>query len=396
MLCNKVPYPAHDGSSIAIKSMVEGLLHHSAAVSMLCINTSKHYRAPERTQAHLPKGLHYEALYHNNHINVRNAGANLFSRQPFQVSRFFFAEFAERLKAILQEEAYDWVQLEGLAMATYLPLIRRCSKARVALRAHNVEHEIWQRHLRYEKNIVKQRYLRLQTRRLRKMEQHTAAAVDAVIAITERDRERFAQWQPALRTLTVPCGLNPGEYGQPSGAPIYDLGCLASFDWLPNQQGMLWFAEQVWPLLKQERPGTTLACAGRAMPPALHKLSQKGIRVLGEVDNLPHFLAQCRVLIVPLLAGGGMRIKILENMAYGQCMVATSVGAEGIDLKPGRDILLADTPEDFARQTAQLLRNPKKQKALGAAARKVLETKYSHEKLAQKLLKFYENPRLWS
>lgn len=392
VLCNKVPYPAQDGSSIAIKSLVEGLLHNGADVSMLSINTSKHYCPPEVTQAHLPKGLQYEALYHNNHITAGKVLANLLSRQPFQVSRFYFGAFAERLSAILQDETYHWIQLEGLAMATYLPLIRKRTRAKVALRAHNVEHEIWQRHLRHEKSIFNKLYLQLQNRRLRKMEWRTVAQVDAVIAITERDSKSFAQWLPEKATITVPCGLNPAEYRVPASKPRYDLGCLASFDWLPNQQGLLWFTEQVWPQLLLQRPGTTLAIAGRAMPAALRELAQKeGVHMLGEIDSLPEFLGQCRVMIIPLLAGGGMRIKILENMAYGQCMIATAVGAEGIALQAGRHIELADEPQEFADKTVALLEDAPKQRAMGLAARQVLEEKYTHQKLGQKLLQFYEN-----
>jgi len=376
---------------MAMYNAITGLLAAGAQVTLLSINTRKHHRHADEIAAHQPPGLRLEYANRDTGITVWNALTNLLSKQAFQVSRFYFEAFAERLQKLLQEDDYQWVQLEGLTMAPYLPVIRRHSRARVCLRAHNVEHEIWARHRRHENHLLKKSYLALQNRRLRKLEYATVRECDALVAITERDRSIMAVWPEAPPSLALPTGLDSRRYEPRPGPYRYDLGYLASFDWLPNQQGLRWFMAEVWPLLHRKAPDLKLALAGRGMPGDFKTFAGNGVQLLEKVPDSVAFIQSCQVMMVPLLAGSGMRIKIVENMALGKATVATRVGAEGIKVEPDTNILLADTPEDFARQCLRLLRDTPFRQKVEQAARNTFEEYYEQAALGRQLLTFYNS-----
>lgn len=390
LLANKVPYPAHDGSSIAIKSMVDGLLQNGADVTLLSLNTHKHYSAPETVEKLRPAQLklHYQTAQTN--ISLPGAIYNLLEGSPYHVSRFKQEAYAQKLEELLRKETFDFIQIESLSMAVYLGLLRKHSQARISLRAHNIEHRIWQRHLQNEGNPFRKFYLQLQTQRLARFEVQIFKQVDALVFITPQDRQWAQEIIPHIPPAEViPCGLNSEDYPVAASAPGPDLAYLASFDWLPNRQGLEWFLREVWPLVQRERPQTTFHYGGRGMPSYLKRTGSDTLKSFDQVPSARDFLAPARLLIVPLLAGSGMRIKILENMALGKAIVSTPVGAEGIDLQEDREIALAQTPEAFASAILKLLEAPGKRKEMGQAARRKLEQSYSNRALGHQLLAFY-------
>lgn len=390
LLSNKVPYPAKDGSSIAMQSMVNGLLGNNAEVSLLSINTLKHFRNDDEIKKNLPTGLDAHWVTCNTNITLFGAFSNLFSNKPFHVSRFWQKDYLDVLKQILQQNTFDVIQLEGLAMAVYLPIIRQLSQAKVSLRAHNVEYQIWERTLTNQSKPLRKAYLKLQIDRLRQFEYDTLEQIDALITITENDFETFSKVGYAKPHMTIPCGIEPSEYQNQQSELKFDIAYLASFDWEPNLQGLNWFLDEVWPLIRQQDAKLTLALAGRNMPQRLLDLAPNNVKILGEVDNMNDFISSAKINMVPLLAGSGMRIKIIENMALSRPMVSTTIGAEGIAIKDGKEILLADTPDDFATAIIHLVNDPTLQKNMGSAARKKVEEYYDNRVLGQQLIHFYQ------
>ncbi|MBL7775228.1 MAG: glycosyltransferase, partial [Saprospiraceae bacterium] len=335
-LCKKFPFPLKDGESIAVAYLARAFDALGCPVSLLAMNTSKHWFDP----AHLPPELNgYQAVYTvdiDNRIRPGAALLNLFSRRSFHIERFENETFALRLAEILQNETFDVVQLETLYLAPYIPIIRRHSKALIALRAHNVEHEIWER-VAANSNFLKKWYLRTITPRLKKFEENQLNACDLLVGISERDVQQFRQLGLQKPAITVPIGLDCRDYTPDFSSynrPL-SLSFIGSLDWMPNLEGLRWFLQEVWkPLLAAQFPQLELHIAGRNTPDWLRALGLPRVHVHGEVPDAAGFINQHSILVVPLLSGGGMRAKILEGMALGKVVLSTSLGLEGIAARP--------------------------------------------------------------
>ena len=189
----------------------------------------------------------------------------------------------------------------------------------------------------------------------------------------------------------MPCGVEISDYPEcKESEKTYDMTYIASFDWLPNQQGLRWFIDQVWPLILEKRPKSTFRLAGRHMPVDIVEKTISGFSVEGEVEDMKAFMCSGKLAVVPLLAGSGMRIKILENMALGLCQVTTSIGAEGIEIEDGENIVIANYPSDFATQIVELLDDPERIRQIGKKARETVITTYTNKNLGKQLMEFYE------
>lgn len=393
LLSNKVPYPAKDGSSIAIKSMAEGLLANNAKVHLLSLNTRKHFRDEKDFKDLLPNDLVFEKVDVNTDISAWGAFVNLISGKAYHVSRFLQKDFSKRLKELLLSNHFDIIQLEGLSLAVYLPLIRKYSKASVVLRAHNIEYRIWQRHSSHESSFWKRFYLQLQSKRLQKFEKKSFKEVDAALFITKQDQSTFRKWGGQTLSLVAPCGLNLKTYkpltSEEAEEAEFDLVHLASLDWLPNEQGALWFLEKVWPLVLEARPKTRLALGGRHMSKSIIEKASDLVWLYPEVKDAKEFLNKGKVAIVPLLAGSGMRIKLLEYLAWGMAIISTSIGAEGIEIKNEKEMLLADDAESFAAGVVYLLDDKEGRETMQRAARRFFEMNFDNTKLGKEILQFY-------
>ena len=162
-------------------------------------------------------------------------------------------------------------------------------------------------------------------------------------------------------------------------------------DWMPNQEGVKWFLHQVWPMVHERMPQWVLYLAGRRMPSELMNLDMEGVRVVGEVPDAMYFMASKQINVVPLLSGSGIRVKIIEAMSLGKAVVTTTVGAEGIGCVDGRDVLIADTPEQFVAQLQRCADNPDFCRQLGDNASRLIAEQYGNEMLSRKLTDFYND-----
>lgn len=392
-----MPYPANDGSSIAIRSMIDGFLANEVDLTLMSLNTLKHFKPEDETQKIKPELLKFISITANTNITIGNSTANLLSSKAFHVSRFLIPAFTQKLITLLEENEFDIVQIEGLPMAVYLPIIRKHSKTKVSLRAHNAEFQIWERTLASENNPLKKRYLQLQINRLKKFEQSVVKSVDALVTITDNDFAILKDLGFSSKHLTLPCGISLDQYKPGKDLnPEYDIIYLASFDWQPNQQGLFWFMDKVWPLILKQRPETTFALAGRRMPDSITEIQAEGFVNLGEADDMQAFIDNGKLSIVPLLAGSGMRIKIIENMALARPIISTTIGAEGIEVINDKDIVLKDEPSQFCEAIIDLLNKETKRKELGLAARKKVEERYNNVSLGAQLLSFYKTDLCYS
>ena len=389
-LCNKAPYPANDGSSIAICNLAEGLADNGIELHILPINTKKHFKSDNNVPASFTKKTHYLSVYKDTNISVFGAFFNLFSNQSYFVSRFFFKDYEKALIKKLTSTSFDIVQLEGVFMAMYIPTIKKYSKAKITLRAHNIEHQIWERHLPHEKNWFKKIYLTLQNNRLKAFELESFSLVDAIITITDEDKKGIQQLVPQQKIHTCLTGINLETYKQIHQATQSNtIFHFASMDWLPNVEAVDWLLANVWQEVLKKIPDAQLILAGRGMPEKIKQVASKNVTVIEDVADSALFYATYDVMLVPLWSGSGLRIKLVEGLAYGKPIITTSIGAEGIPYTKNKELLIADTSQEFVNAIVSLLSNPTQKQQLQINARVLAESQFNYQKLASQLILFY-------
>jgi|APTNR8051073442_1049403.scaffolds.fasta_scaffold01622_2 glycosyltransferase involved in cell wall biosynthesis len=393
LLCKKFPFPLKDGESIAVHSLSRALHELGCEVSLLAMNTSKHYFNIE--QGIPPELSHYrriQTVQVDNRIRLSAAFFNLFSSDSYHIARFESAAYAKRLTEMLAEEDYDVIQLETLYLAPYVPLIRSKSEALVVMRAHNVEHEIWERMVRQSKPGPRRWYLRHLTRKLKAFEERFLNSYDMLAPITLRDLHIFRNLGCQIPAVVTPIGLNADDYQPDYGSfrSPPSISFIGSLDWMPNLEGLEWFLAEVWPQIRRKYPEVELHIAGRNTPAHLFNLRQPNVFIHGEVPDAARFISAHSLMVVPLLSGSGMRAKILEGMVLGKVVISTSLGLEGIGARHKQEALVANDAAQFLQALDYLFRKPARFERMGRQAQEFAEREYNHTAIARRLLAHYQ------
>ncbi|MDZ4840168.1 MAG: glycosyltransferase family 4 protein [Bacteroidota bacterium] len=392
ILSNKVPWPAKDGGAIATQNMIFGLQQAGVQTSLVALNTLKH-----RVNINdLP------AAYHNLHIlklvevdtNVKPLAAfiNLFTQDSYHISRFNVPEVSHQIINLLSHQQFDIIHIEGLHMACYLPTLRQYSNAKIVLRAHNVEHLIWNRLAGNEKHWLRRWYLNLLSQRLETFEWNAFNQADGIIPITLVDAE-YIQARITDKLINVsPTGIDLNKYTYRDDNNYSSFACfhLGALDWIPNREGLEWFIAKVWPAVIQQLPNAHFHIAGRHIPEYILNMKVSSIIVHGEINDAQDFMNNHGVMIIPLHSGSGMRIKILEGLALGIPMVSTTIGAEGIGISHGKNILIADDYKEMAITIISLLQQKFDIQSIRHNARALAGLEYNNKQIMSKLLTFYK------
>lgn len=390
-ISNKMPYPAKDGGSIATFSMARAFAGLGHDVTILAMNTSKHYFDPKDIPHEIRQKIRFITVDINTAICAFAALKNLLASDlPYNAQRFITDEFSGRLQRLLKEESFDVIQLEGLYVAPYINEIRAAGKTLVAMRAHNVEHEIWNRTLK-QSRFLKKKYIKILADRIKRMEEKYLNSYDVLIPITDRDAGKFREMGCQIPIFTAPTGIFTCELCSGRSdiefPSVFHIGAL---DWSPNQEGLFWFLDKVWSKLHKAHPDLRFYIAGRNAPPRISSLSLPGVVFLGEVDDAYEFMRSKAIMVVPLLSGSGMRIKIIEGMALGKTIVSTTIGSEGIATTHGENLLIANDPENFVREIDDLLQNFDKFDRIGRNAVEYVNKNYDNLVITRSLLEFYK------
>ncbi len=389
ILANKPPYPPTEGGPIAMDMIIQGLISDGHQVKVLAFNTSKTLLDPGCLPPDYLENTQIEFIPVDLSIKPFNAFLNLFTSRSYHVERFISRAFDEKLKEVLSAETYDVVQFEMIYMAPYLKTVRKFSKAKTVLRAHNIEHLIWERVAQTSSNMLKRIYLHHLVRTLKKYELSILDKFDGIAAITEKDASFFRRWCK-VPVEAIPFGIDPGNFPiireEPEFPSLFSIG---SMDWLPNAEGVRWFLDKAWPLIHEKFPELKYYIAGRHMPQWITCCGRPNVMVVGEVKNAKAFMGSKSVMIVPLFSGSGIRIKIIEGLATGKTIISTTIGAEGIHITRGENILIADSPEEFLQAVTSCM-NPDFCKTLGKHARELIEKEYQRKEIIGKLIAFYK------
>ena len=390
-IANKVPYPPKDGGSIATYAMTKGFRELGHEVTVLAMSTSKHPVRESDIPHEVREDIRFMLVDVNTRLNPWCAARNLFfSKLPYNAERFVSSDFRQRLEQLLSDEEFEVIQLEGLYLAPFVPMIRKNSKALISMRSHNIEHEIWDRTVIQRRGLTKF-YTRVIAKRVRTMEVASLNTYDAMIPITKRDGDILKSLGCKLPLHVSPTGINILDFSKYKAKPefpsIFHIGAL---DWSPNQEGIDWFLKNIWRKLHAKYPELKFYIAGRNAPDYIRNIKDPNVVFLGEVDDAYTFMESKAIMIVPLLSGSGMRIKIIEGMALEKSIVSTSIGAEGIGVSHDFDILIADDPEKFISGIESLLNNFDKFEALGRNAGTFVEENYNNLSISKALMGFYK------
>ena len=389
---NKVPYPTTDGGAIACMNLTRGFSLLGHQVTVLAMNTLKHKTLLDEIPETVRDLSDFRFVQVDARISKADALKNLlFSAKPYNAVRFVDKAFEKTLIELLKGKKFDIIQFEGLYVCPYIPVVRKYSDATIVYRAHNIEHEIWERSSKLAKG-GKKWYYKLLSRRIRRFEKGFMNRYDLLVPITERDGiilDKLGNKKPKHVSQT---GIDSSVLIPNSKTLEYpSLFHIGSLEWAPNQEGIIWFIENCWPEIHHLFPDLKFYLAGRNAP---HWLVQKivgpNIVFLGEVEDAYDFMNSKAIMIVPLLSGSGMRIKIIEGMALGKSIVTTPIGTEGISTTSGTNILIAEDKAEFIKAVTKLVEDVEFFHFLGKNAIEYIHEKFDNLAASAALVDFYK------
>ena len=382
ILTNRVPYPLKDGGNLAMNAMVMGYQRAGWQVYLLSMNTSRHYIKHDQLRQ-LFTGLYaFEWVDVNNELKVKDVVSNfLFSCEPEHARRFYHNGFKQKLKEVLQSFQPDVVQVESVYLSTYLPEIKQLTHAVTVLRIHNIEYQIWQGLYKKTSSRLKKVYFRSLTKRIRDFERAAWKTYDLLLPITEKDAYLVERLEEINELVIAPFGIDTGKIKQTTGAERWVGYHIGAMDWIANRDGVRWFVTEAWPKVRKAVPDFEFYFAGRNMPDDFKQINIKGVHCMNEVPSADDFIADKKILIVPLWSGGGIRVKILEAMAAGKIVITTPVGIKGIEATAGEHYLLARKPEDFAKSVKWCFENRDAAERMTQAAQQLIAEKYENNKV---------------
>lgn len=308
---------------------------------------------------------------------------NLASGLPYAIKKYESRAMRHEVTTRVTDRRFDVLVCDFLAPAVNVPPGLNCASI---LFQHNVEAMIWKRHYEVQKSAPKKAYLYRQWQKMRAFEAKMYPQFDCVVAVSREDRELMQREYGVKTIYDVPTGVDTAFF-RPSGLRErrpHNLVFTGSMDWLPNEDAIRYFTEQIMPRIRQAIPGVTLTVVGRDPYPGLVELSKRdpSVLVTGRVDDVRPFMEEAAVYIVPLRIGGGTRLKIFEAMAMEKPIVSTSIGAEGLPISDGEEILLADTPESFAEAVVRLLGQESFARELGTRAAEKVRAEFGWDIVA--------------
>lgn len=291
-----------------------------------------------------------------------------FSRFPYFLGKYHIAELERVAQALHEQHQFDLVLCDFLHAAT--PFVGSTLRPRVLFQ-HNLEYRIRRQHWQNEKNPAKKLLLKAEWQKAFEIEREVCRDFDQVITVSAEDtRDHRAEFN-IRHVADIPTGVDT-EYFAPLSRPRVagQLVFVGSFDWYPNEDGVNWFVMEVLPRIRSACPSVTLKIVGRNPSAQVRKaVEHEGVEVTGTVPDVRPYIAESDVVIVPLRMGGGTRIKIFEAMSMQRAVVSTPIGAEGLPVENGREIVLESSAEGFANAVIRLLADERERRAIGHAAR---------------------------
>jgi glycosyltransferase involved in cell wall biosynthesis len=400
-LTQVLPYPLDAGAKVRQYHM----LRHLAQSHQVTLGSFTRPDDPPEAIDHLQgicHAVHPVPMRRSPWRNVRAAAKGMLTGLPMVIARDEIGEMQAMLRQLAEENAFDLIHADQLSMAWWGRMAARMAKTtrpHTLLDEHNAIYLLTRRMADTERNPVRRAIMAREARAFAHYEAAMCREFDAVLTVTEEDREHLlALFPPETRAQLVskftvlpicadPEQVSPVVHTDGGGPMIVHLGTMF---WPPNVNGVLWFAREVLPLIHQQVPAARFLVVGKNPPPEVQALAaDPRVRVTGYVADPMPYLQAADAFVVPLHAGGGMRVKIVDAWLWGLPIVATPIGAEGIQVRDGENILLAEDAPAFARATVRLLTDPDLNRQLRANGRAWVEAHYAWQKVYQQVDRVY-------
>jgi glycosyltransferase involved in cell wall biosynthesis len=392
ILTHRVPFPQNGGYPIVVSNTIRGLVNLGHEVSLVSLNAKKNRPNDAFEGDDLPGKIKYRAYDIDTGVSLFDAFLDLFSKSTYNIDRYYDENFEKLLARTVKNTNYDIIQFEGLFVAPYIDAVRKNTKAKLVYRAHNIEHQIWERLALQKSDPFKKMYLSLIARRIKKYEIQQINKFDAIAVFTGQDKSTMMLYGAKIPVEIVPVGIDLAHYHPDFEKTEFpSLFFLGSLDWMPNREGIEWFLQTFHNDLVNDALRVKFYVAGNDIPEEFDDYEEMGkIFIQGIVDDGMEFVNSKSIMIVPLLSGGGMRVKIVEGMAMQKCIISTSLGAEGINYKNGVNILIANTRDEFFKAIKRCVADEDYCKAIGVNARKLIEQQHDVNKITHNLISLYQ------
>ena len=377
-----------------VGNTIKGLVTQGHQVSLISLNVKKHTdRILDRDE--LLNKITYTEYDIDTRVSMIEAFSNLFTKNPYNIDKYYNAGFEKLLIQNLKGNSYDVVQLEGLFVAPYLPTVRKNTKAKIVYRAHNIEHQVWHRLAQQKSDPFKRWYLNLLASRVKTYELELLNKFDGIVVFTGQDKSSLLSFGTKIPVSVLPIGVDLTRYQpDPEKTEWPSIFFLGSLDWLPNREGIEWFIDNFHKELVDGNLKCKFYVAGNNIPEEFDEYDVPGkVFIKGEVDDALEFMNSKSIMIVPLLSGGGMRVKIVEGMAMQKCIISTTIGAEGITFTDGEDIIIANNADEFYNAMLKCIMDEEYCRRVGHNARKLIEQKHDVNKVTEGLIDFYQSIR---
>jgi len=366
------PFPPRWGFAVRVYQLARQLAAHHEVTLLSYAD-----RDDEHAAASLAGALDVELVRREPRSSaakrLKQASA-LVAGRAFHANAVESPEMQRAIDRLCAERGFDVVQLESSLLGTFeIP-----APARVVLDEHNIEHEVFQRMCANERSALRRAFYRAEHKRFRTFEESLWRRVDACVVTSGREKEIVEAVAPDTRTAVVPNGVDV-EYFRPvaDGTRPNSAVFNGVLDYRPNFDAACFLADEIWPRVRSHVPDAEIAIVGRASEADVRRLQGPGVTVTNEVPDVRPYLQRAAVVVVPIRIGGGTRFKVIEGLAVGKAVVSTTLGAEGIAVEPGVNILFADDAEAFAENVVTLFGERSSADELGRAGRELVERRYS-------------------
>lgn len=390
LISRRIPYPPNTG----YPQRVYNLLYRTAREHEIWLATFIHANQDPNEIAHLKnfcKGVE-TAIFQNHGAISHPVKAMLyyFKGIPPELRMYESRELAGKINNLVTQVEFDIIQIEDSQMGIFLDILPREIRSRTLLTFHDVNFKKYNQLFRLEPKMIRKIRTWLHSRMMLRWEPNHAERFGRCIAVSEFDRQLLLSSNPRLKIDVIPNGVDTHLYQTlPNINRLPELIFIGNMGYRPNIDAMIYFCKDIYPKIRREVSELEMWIVGINPSPEVKQLEGNGIHVTGYVDDVRPFYRRSAVCVVPLRAGGGTRLKILEAMAVGRPVVSTSIGCEGLDVVDSEHLLIADTPQQFAKKTISLLKDNGLWQRITAQARLLVENQYDWEVISKQLMQVY-------
>jgi polysaccharide biosynthesis protein PslH len=314
---------------------------------------------------------------------------SLLTGSALTVEIFRSTPFRTKVRQVMRDFAIDAVHLDTISLAQYLDEV---DAVPTVMTHHGAESFMIHRRVRLERNPIMKLFFLAEWRALRRYEQQVCPRVALNAVVSAADQDILAAIAPASRFVVIENGVDVDYFKPMSPTAGRSLIFAGRLDQYSNRASILFFVREIWPLVRRDYPDAVIHILGSNPPEALMAAARidPAIRVHGFVPDVRPFFRDASVVVCPIRDGGGTRIKVLDALAQGMPIVSTTIGCEGIEAVPGRDVLVADTPAEFAKHIARIFEDPELRLSLARNGRALAEQVYSWDRIATNLVRAYD------